>query len=44
MEYLSQVRVLDTDYKLMDEEAARINHTHKTSDIEDIQQRSEGVV
>lgn len=38
MEYLSQVRVLDTDYKLMDEEAARINHTHKTSDIEDIQQ------
>lgn len=28
MEYLSQVRVLDTDYKLMDEEAARINHTH----------------
>ena len=35
MDYLSTVRVLDTDYKLRDEEAARINHTHKVAEIED---------
>lgn len=36
MDYLSTVRVLDTDYKLRDDEAARINHTHKIADIEDM--------
>lgn len=36
MDYLSTVRVLDTDYKLRDDEAARINHTHKIAEIEDI--------
>lgn len=36
MEYLSTVRVLDTDYKLRDDEAARINHTHKIAEIEDL--------
>ena len=39
MEYLSQVRVLDTDYKLLDEEAARINHTHSASDVTDLQEK-----
>lgn len=34
MDYLSTVRVLDTDYKIKDEEAARINHTHKVEEIE----------
>lgn len=34
MGYLSTVRVLDTDYKIKDEEAARINHTHKVEEIE----------
>lgn len=34
MDYLSSVRVLDTDYKIKDEEAARINHTHKVEEIE----------
>lgn len=34
MDYLSSVRVLDTDYKIKDEEAARINHTHKFEEIE----------
>ena len=34
MDYLSSVRVLDTDYKIKDEEAARINHTHKIEEIE----------
>lgn len=34
MDYLSTVRVLDTDYKIKDEEAARINHTHKIEEIE----------
>lgn len=34
MDYLSTVRVLDTDYKIKDEEAARINHTHKVDEIE----------
>lgn len=34
MDYLSTVRVLDTDYKIKDEEAARINHTHKFEEIE----------
>lgn len=34
MHYLSTVRVLDTDYKIKDEEAARINHTHKVEEIE----------
>ena len=34
MDYLSNVRVLDTDYKIKDEEAARINHTHKVEEIE----------
>lgn len=33
MDYLSTVRVLDTDYKIKDEEAARINHTHKVEEI-----------
>lgn len=36
MDYLSKVRILDTDYKLRDEEAARINHTHKIAEIEDM--------
>lgn len=36
MDYLSTVRVLDTDYKLRDDEAARINHTHKAAEIEDL--------
>lgn len=36
MDYLSTVRVLDTDYKLRDDEAARINHTHKVAEIEDL--------
>lgn len=36
MDYLSTVRILDTDYKLRDEEAARINHTHKIAEIEDM--------
>lgn len=35
MDYLSTVRVLDTDYKLRDEEAARISHTHRVAEIED---------
>lgn len=34
MDYLSSVRVLDTDYKIKDEEAARINHKHKIEEIE----------
>jgi hypothetical protein len=34
MDYLSTVRVLDTDYKIKDGEAARINHTHKVEEIE----------
>lgn len=34
MDYLSSVRVLDTDYKIKDEEAARINHTHNVDEIE----------
>ena len=34
MEYLSTVRVLDTDYRIKDEDAARINHTHKVEEIE----------
>lgn len=34
MDYLSSVRVLDTDYKIKDEEAARINHTHKVEEID----------
>lgn len=34
MDYLSSVRVLDTDYKIKDEEAARINHKHKVEEIE----------
>ena len=34
MDYLSSVRVLDTDYKIKDEEAARINHTHKIEEID----------
>lgn len=34
MDYLSTVRVLDTDYKIKDEEAARINHTHRVEEIE----------
>lgn len=34
MDYLSTVRVLDTDYKIKDEEAARINHTHKVDEID----------
>nr|DAE21789.1 MAG TPA: Dec protein, OB-Fold, Decoration, VIRAL PROTEIN [Siphoviridae sp. ct2773] len=34
MDYLSNVRVLDIDYKIKDEEAARINHTHKVEEIE----------
>lgn len=34
MDYLSTVRVLDTDYKIKDEEAARINHTHNVEEIE----------
>lgn len=34
MDYLSTVRVLDTDYKIKDEEAARINHKHKIEEIE----------
>lgn len=33
MDYLPIVRVLDTDYKIKDEEAARINHTHKVEEI-----------
>lgn len=36
MDYLTTVRVLDTDYKLKDEEAARIHHTHKVAEIEDM--------
>lgn len=34
MDYLSTVRVLDTDYKIKDEEAARIKHTHKVDEID----------
>lgn len=34
MDYLSSVRVLDADYKIKDEEAARINHTHNVDEIE----------
>lgn len=34
MDYLSTVRVLDTDYKIKDVGAARINHTHKVEEIE----------
>lgn len=34
MDYLSTVRVLDNDYKIKDEEAARINHKHKVEEIE----------
>lgn len=34
MDYLSSVRVLDTDYKIKDEEAARINNKHKIEEIE----------
>lgn len=34
MNYLSVLRVLDTDYKIKDEEAARTNHTHRVEEIE----------
>lgn len=34
MDYLSTLRVLDTDYKIKDEEAARTNHTHRVEEIE----------
>lgn len=34
MNYLSILRVLDTDYKIKDEEAARTNHTHRVEEIE----------
>lgn len=34
MDYLSSVRVLDTDCKIKDEEAARIDHKHKIEEIE----------
>lgn len=34
MNYLSVLRVLDTDYKIKDEEAARTNHAHKVEEIE----------
>lgn len=34
MDYLSILRVLDTDYKIRDEEAARTNHTHSVEEIE----------
>nr|DAF35480.1 MAG TPA: Dec protein, OB-Fold, Decoration, VIRAL PROTEIN [Caudoviricetes sp.] len=34
MDYLSILRVLDTDYKIKDEEAARTNHTHRVEEIE----------